>query len=157
MRSTGRWTEGSYMEKHGNFYYMPLCSANFFGKDLRGGGLCNLPKSFLGPFTKVAKYPCCKRTHRARRHRDRNWALYAHRHSQSALPVYHGRTETTNLTNEWYSSGPHRHPTRRETGGPLDRIRIYRKSLLKLSGADCTAFHGSLFPWFPYIPRPDEN
>lgn len=70
-----RWTEGSYIVKHKNLYYM-LYSANFSEEKLRGG-LCYLPEP-LRTIHKSCQQSGATKEHRARRHRDRNRALYAH-------------------------------------------------------------------------------
>ena len=50
-----RWTEGSYIVKHKNLYYM-LYSANFFGGKNYAVGYAT-SQNPLGPFTKAANNP----------------------------------------------------------------------------------------------------
>ena len=50
-----RWTEGSYLFKHGDTYYM-MYSANFFGGQHYAVGYATA-KNPLGPFTKAANNP----------------------------------------------------------------------------------------------------
>ena len=78
-----RWTEGSYMVKHGNLYYM-LYSANFFGGKNYAVGYAT-SQNPLGPIHKSCQQSGAAKGYRARRHRDRNRALYAHRYSQPPL------------------------------------------------------------------------
>ena len=126
-----RWTEGSYMVKHGNLYYM-LYSANFFGGKNYAVGYAT-SQSPLGPFTKAANNPVLQK-------------------NTEQGGIVTGTGHCMLRTNGIHR--PHRHPTRRETGSPRTEYGFTENHILKLSGADCTAFHGSLFPVaLLYIPR----
>ena len=87
-----RWTEGSYIVKHKNLYYM-LYSANFFGGKLRGG-LCYLPDP-LRTIHKSCQQSGATKEHRARRIvTGTGHCMLIDIHNRLYC-VYHGRTETT--------------------------------------------------------------
>ena len=88
-----RWTEGSYMVKHGNLYYM-LYSANFFGGKNYAVGYAT-SQSPLGPFTKAANNPVLqKNTEQGGIVTGTGHCMLIDIHNRLYC-VYHGRTETT--------------------------------------------------------------
>ena len=88
-----RWTEGSYMVKHGNLYYM-LYSANFFGGKNYAVGYAT-SQSPLGPFIKAANNPVLqKNTEQGGIVTGTGHCMLIDIHNRLYC-VYHGRTETT--------------------------------------------------------------
>ena len=88
-----RWTEGSYIVKHKNLYYM-LYSANFFGGKNYAVGYAT-SQNPLGPFTKAANNPVLqKNTEQGGIVTGTGHCMLIDIHNRLYC-VYHGRTETT--------------------------------------------------------------
>lgn len=88
-----RWTEGSYIVKHGEVYYM-LYSANFFGGKNYAVGYAT-SKDPLGPFVKAANNPVLQKN------TEQGGIVTGTGHCMlidirgRLYCVYHGRTENT--------------------------------------------------------------
>lgn len=88
-----RWTEGSYIVKHKNLYYM-LYSANFFGGKNYAVGYAT-SQNPLGPFTKAANNPVLQKdTEQGGIVTGTGHCMLIDIHNRLYC-VYHGRTETT--------------------------------------------------------------
>lgn len=90
-----RWTEGSYIFKHGDTYYM-MYSANFFGGGNYAVGYAT-SKSPLGPFTKAMNNPVLQKN------TEQGGIVTGTGHNSVVMSkdgkvmycVYHGRTQKT--------------------------------------------------------------
>jgi len=90
-----RWTEGSFIFKHGDTYYM-MYSANFFGGQNYAVGYAT-SKHPLGPFTKAANNPILQKNTASGgivTGTGHNSVTYSP-DGKTMLCVYHGRTNKT--------------------------------------------------------------
>lgn len=90
-----RWTEGSYIFKHGDIFYM-MYSANFFGGKNYAVGYATA-KSPLGPFVKSANNPVLQKNVEKGgivTGTGHNSITYS-KDGKQMYCVYHGRTEKT--------------------------------------------------------------
>ena len=128
-----------------------LYSANFFGGKNYAVGYAT-SQNPLGPFTKAANNPVLqKNTEQGGIVTGTGHCMLIDIHNRLYC-VYHGRTETTGDERMVFIDLIDIQPDGKlVVHGPNTDLQNH---ILKLSGADCTAFHGSLFPVaLLYIPR----
>ncbi|WP_029905843.1 glycoside hydrolase family 43 protein [Prevotella sp. 10(H)] len=88
-----RWTEGSYIFKEGDTYYM-MYSANYFGGKNYAVGYAT-SKSPLGPFTKADNNPVLQKNTEAGGVVTGTGHCMMFKNNDQMYCVYHGRTEAT--------------------------------------------------------------
>lgn len=88
-----RWTEGSYLFKEGDTYYM-MYSANYFGGQYYAVGYATA-KNPLGPFTKADNNPILQKNTESGGKVTGTGHNMMFKHNGQMYTAYHGRTELT--------------------------------------------------------------